>query len=87
MKLCVEWWSIITSWHINVHYVKNLRTYECEVKHNGDMGMGHLMGGHLSLNGWGSYGKIKLFHLEICSKNAGLHGGTHFSTGVFFCQY
>ena len=35
--------------HINVHCVKNFCTHmKCEVKHNGDMGMGHLcliMGG------------------------------------------
>ena len=55
MKLCVEWWSIITSWHINVHYVKNLRTYECEVKHNRDMGMGHLM--------WGGEGGGGIYHI------------------------
>ena len=31
--------------------------------------------GHLSINGWGSNGKL-LFCLEICSKNAGLQGST-----------
>jgi len=31
--------STNTSWHINVHRVKNLHTHmKCEVKHNGDMG-------------------------------------------------
>ena len=54
---------------------------KCEVKLNGDVGMGHLW--HLSLNWWdiyglnrwGSYGKL-LFYLEICSKNAGLQAST-----------
>ena len=55
-ELCVEWGSPNTSWHINVHHVKNLHTLKCEVEHNGDMGMGHLwllMGGALSPNGLG----------------------------------
>ena len=31
--LCVEWGSTNISWHIDVHYVKILRTYiKCEVK-------------------------------------------------------
>ena len=30
---------------------------KCEVKHNGDMGMGHLGCGY-GLNGWGSYDKV-----------------------------
>ena len=46
-------------------------------------GICHLMGGALWFNGWGTYGingwgstgKL-LFHLEICSKNAGLQGST-----------
>ena len=50
--------------------------------------MGHLwlnvrVGGHLSLNGWNSYGKSKLFRLEICSKNAGLQGGDPFQHWSF----
>ena len=36
------------------------------------------------LNGWGSNGKL-LFHLEVCSKSAGLQGSTlsghHMTTG------
>ena len=35
---------------------------KCEVRHNGDMGMGHLwliMGGaFMAYNGWGSYDKV-----------------------------
>ena len=45
---CVKWGSTNTGWHIDVHHVRNLYTQMCEVKHNGDMGMGHLwliMGG------------------------------------------
>ena len=49
VKLCVEWGSTNTGWHIDIHHVKNFFTHmKCEVKHNGDMGMGHLwliMGG------------------------------------------
>ena len=45
-KLCVEWESTNTTWHISVHHVKNKVSAhkKCEVKHNGDMGMGHLNG-------------------------------------------
>ena len=42
--MCVKWGSTNTSWHINVHHMKNLHTHEvikCEVKDKG-MGMGHL---------------------------------------------
>ena len=50
-ELCVEWGSTNTGWHITVYYVKNSHT--CEVKHNGDKGMGHLC-----LYGWDNYGKV-----------------------------
>ena len=55
-RSCVEWGSTNTRWHINVHHVKICT--QCEVKHNGDMGMGHLWliwVGNLWLNGWGIY--------------------------------
>ena len=43
----VEWGSTNTGWHIDVHHVKTLTHIKCEVRHNWDMGMGHLW-----LNGW-----------------------------------
>jgi len=61
---------------------------KCAVKHNGDMGMGHLCRPY---NGWDIYdlrvwlwlkwvGQLwqskLLFCLEICSRNAGLQGST-----------
>ena len=38
----VEWGSTNTGWYINAHHVKNCTHMKYEVKHNGDMGMGHL---------------------------------------------
>ena len=49
---------------------------KCEVKHNGDMGMGHLGCGY-GLNGWGSYDKVSCcFIWKYAQKNAGLQGST-----------
>ena len=76
--LWIEWRSTNTGWHINVHHVKYFWTHmKCEVKHNGDMGMGCLwlkMGGALWLKWVGQLWQSKmLFRLETCSKIAGLH--------------
>ena len=69
--MSIEWGSTNTSWHIDVHHVKNNISAhtKCEVKHNGDMGMGHL-------NGWGSYGKSELLLGGCAQKNGGLQGST-----------
>ena len=48
--LYVEWGSTNTGRHIDAHYVKICTHMKYEVKHNGDMGMGHLW-----CIGWGIY--------------------------------
>ena len=52
-KLCVEWGSTNTGRHIDIHHVKLCTHMKCEVRHNLDMGMGHLW-----LNGWDIYDLI-----------------------------
>ena len=71
-KLCVEWESTNTGWHINVHDVKIGTHIKCEVNHNGDMEMGiYKLNGWViyGLNGRGSYGKVSYCFQGICSKN------------------
>ena len=71
-KLCVEWESTNTGWHINVHHVKIGTHIKCEVNHNGDMEMGiYKLNGWViyGLNGRGSYGKVSYCFQGICSKN------------------
>jgi len=41
-RSCVEWESTNTSWHIDVQHVKLCTYMICKVRHNWDMGMGHL---------------------------------------------
>ena len=54
--------SMFTMWKICTHM-------KCEVKHNGDMGMGHLwliMGGaFMAYNGWGSYDKVSCCFVRL----------------------
>ena len=51
-KLCAEWGSTNTSWHIDVHYVSIfMHTQSVKLKHSGIWGWGiH------GLDGWGIYG-------------------------------
>ena len=67
-----------TSTMHDVHNVKII--IKCEVKHNGDLGMGHLcLNGWViyALNGWDSYGKVSYCVLgENAQKMTGLQGGT-----------
>ena len=73
--MCVCWVreSTNTTWDIIVHYVKIFCT-KCEVKDNGDMGIGHLLlkwVGHLWLKWVG-----QSWQSELLFSGAGLQGST-----------
>ena len=73
-KLCIEWESTNSAWHINVHYVEIFCTH---MKYNT---MGILEWRIYGLNGQGSYGKVSYWFGGMCSKNkqtnTGLQGST-----------
>ena len=74
LKLCVEWGTINTGWHIDVRYVKLFCTHmKCEVKTEWDMEIKkkNRNKSKNGSNGWGIYGKVSYCFREICSKYTG----------------